>query len=264
LINLVGRQIGNYRLVHFLGRGGFADVYLGEHRYLNNYAALKLIRTSLDEEDVEGFLSEAQTLARLTHPYIVRVLEFTVENGMPVLIMAYAQGGTVRKRHPRGYCLSLALTVAYVNQAAEALQYAHNHNIIHRDIKPENMLFDTDQQHLLLSDFGLAVFAHSPDLITTQEMAGTLPYMAPEQLRGKPTFASDQYSLAICAYEWLCGVRPFEGTHWQVVAQQVSSAPPRLRERIPLYPRPSRTWCSKHLPRIHDSAIRVCSCSLRH
>lgn len=118
MINLVGRQIGNYRLVHFLGRGGFADVYLGEHRYLNNYAALKLIRTSLDEEDVEGFLLEAQTLARLTHPYIVRVLEFTVENGMPVLIMAYAPGGTVRKRHPRGYCLSLALTVAYVNQAA--------------------------------------------------------------------------------------------------------------------------------------------------
>ena len=231
----IGQQLGNYRLVRLIGRGSFAEVYLGEHLYLKSYAALKILRTALSDEEVAKFLAEGQTLARLTHPQIVRVHDFAVEQGTPFLVMDYAPRGSLRQQHPRGSCLSLDTVVTYVGHVATALQYAHNRNVIHRDVKPENILVGT-QQEVLLSDFGLALLAPSPDLISTQEMAGTLPYMAPEQLRGKPCFASDQYALGIIVYEWLCGVRPFEGNHWQLAQQHMSALPPPLREKDPSLP----------------------------
>src|SRR5689334_15353041 len=203
----VGQQLGNYQLVRLLGRGAQAEVYLGEHRYLHSHAALKVLYASLDDIHAEQFLAEAQTLARLVHPSIVRVLEFTVEQGTPVLIMDYAHEGTMRERYPLGARVPLATVVSAVSQVASALHYAHTHHVIHRDVKPENLLLGP-RDEVLLSDFGLSVFAPSPELLSTQVMAGTLPYMAPEQLQGHPCFASDQYSLAIVAYEWLCGRRP--------------------------------------------------------
>ncbi len=230
-----GQQLGNYRLLRLLGRGGFAEVYLGEHVYLKRRAALKVLHIALEEEDVEHFLAEAQVLALLDHPHIVRVHEFAVEQGTPFLVMEYASRGTLRQRHPRGSYLSLQRTVAYVKQVAAALQYAHNHQVIHRDVKPENMLLGS-QQEVLLSDFGISLLSPSPEQLSTQEMAGTLPYMAPEQIRGKPGFASDQYSLAVIVYEWLCGVRPFEGATWQIAYQQISLAPAPLREHDPSLP----------------------------
>src|SRR5579884_3732117 len=205
MIDRVGHYIGNYRLIRLLGQGGFAQVYLGEHRYLKSAAALKVLQRSLTEQEVQRFLEEAQTLVRLRHPHIVRVLDFAVERGTPVLIMDYAPGGTLRQMHPRGTCLSLDMTVEYVKQTAAALQYAHNHQIIHRDVKPENLLLGA-KQNLLLGDFGISVLAPSPEQLTSQEMAGTIPYMAPEQLRGRPCLASDQYALGILTYEWLCGI----------------------------------------------------------
>src|SRR5215469_1543847 len=232
----VGQQLGNYRLLRLLGRGGFAQVYLGEHRYLKRRAALKFLLTSLEYEQVDQFLSEAQTLARLDHPNIVRVFDFAVEqDGTPYLVMDYAPRGTLLQRHPRGSCLSLATTVAYVKQVAAALQYAHNHHVIHRDVKPGNMLLGP-KPRIMLSDFGIALFSPSPEQLSTQGKEGTIPYMAPEQLRGKPTFASDQYALGIVVYEWLCGIRPFEGAPWQIAYQHVSVPPPHLREKDPSLP----------------------------
>ncbi len=233
--NRVGQQLGNYRLLRLLGRGGFAEVYLGEHLYLKRRAALKVLHTSLEDEDIAPFLAEAQLLARLNHPHVVRVHDFAVEQGTPFLAMDYAPHGSLRQRHPRGSCLSLAATVAYVQQVAAALQYAQSQQVIHRDVKPENMLLGANQE-VLLSDFGISLFTPSPEQLSTQNMAGTLPYMAPEQIRGKPGFASDQYSLGIVVYEWLCGERPFVGPHWQLVSQQVSDPPPPLREKDPSLP----------------------------
>src|SRR5215472_19294612 len=233
--NRVGQQLGNYRLLRLLGRGGFAEVYLGEHVYLKRRAALKVLHTLLEEEDIDPFLAEAQLLARLNHPHIVRVHDFAVVEGTPFLAMDYALHGTLRQRHPRGSCLSLATTVAYVKQVAAALQYAHSHQVIHRDVKPENMLLGASQQ-VLLSDFGISVFTPSPERLSTQNMAGTLPYMAPEQIRGKPGFGSDQYSLGIVVYEWLCGVRPFEGSLTEVMVQHLTMPPPALREKDPSLP----------------------------
>lgn len=233
--NRVGQQIGNYRLVRLLGQGAFAEVYLGEHIYLKSYAALKVLLTFLEDKDEERFLSEAQTLAGLVHPHIVRVHDYAVEFGTPVLVMDYAPSGTLRQRYPRGSCLSLETTVAYVKQVAAALQYAHNHNVIHRDVKPENILLGV-KQDLLLGDFGISLLAPSPEQLRSQDMAGTIPYMAPEQILGRPSFASDQYALGILVYEWLCGARPFEGSFWQIAEQHRSASPPPLREKDPSLP----------------------------
>lgn len=233
--NRVGEQLGNYRLLRLLGRGGFAEVYLGEHIYLKRRAALKVLHTSPEDEDIDKFLAEAQTLARLTHPHIVHVSDFAVQQGTPFLVMDYIPLGTLRQHHPRGSCLSLETTVAYVKQISAALQYAHDHQVIHRDVKPENILLGLHEE-VMLSDFGISLFSSSPQQLSTAGREGTVSYMAPEQIRGKSSFASDQYSLGIVVYEWLCGVRPFEGSHWQIAYQQVSASPPRLCEKDPSLP----------------------------
>ncbi len=118
------QQLGNYRLTRLLGQGGFAEVYLGEHIYLKTLAALKVLDTELSEQDAASFVQEAQTLARLSHPHIVRVLDFAVEDGTPFLVMEYAPHGTLRHRHHKGTRLSLEMIILYVQQIAAALQYA--------------------------------------------------------------------------------------------------------------------------------------------
>src|SRR6266702_2451058 len=228
----VGELFGNYRLVRLLGQGGFAEVYLGEHLQLGTQAAIKLLHTHIASEDVELFRSEARTVAHLVHPHIVRVFDFGVEGTIPFLVMDYAPGGTVRKRYPRGVALPLPTIVTYVTQTAEALQYAHDEHVIHRDMKPENLLLGR-RQEVLLSDFGIAQLAQSSRSQSTQDVAGTAGYMAPEQFQGKPRPASDQYALGIIVYEWLSGDRPFHGYFTEVASQHLFVPPPPLREMVP-------------------------------
>ena len=229
----VGQQLGNYRLIRLLGRGGFAEVYLGEHLRLKTQAAIKVLHTSVEDDDVEGFLREAQTVAHLKHPHIVRVFDFDVENHTPFLVMDYLPNGNVRRSHPKGTPLPLPTIISYVKQAASALHYAHDEKLIHRDVKPENMLVDRDNT-LVLSDFGIALMAQSSRYQRTQEVAGTAAYMAPEQFQGKPHRASDQYSLGVVVYEWLCGDRPFRGTFTELYSQHMFVPPPSLREKMPM------------------------------
>ncbi len=231
----IGQQLGNYRLLRLLGRGGFAEVYLGQHIYLNSQAALKILQVVLNEEDIEHFAKEARTLASLTHPHIIRVLDFAVENGTPFLVMEYAANGTLRQLHPQGTRLPLATIVPYVRQVASALQYAHNQHLVHRDIKPENMLLGSNGE-VLISDFGLAMLTpHSIDHSTRvmePSLIGITPYQAPEQLQGKPQPASDQYALGAVSYEWLCGKRPFNDSLIEVTMGYVSAPPLPLHEQI--------------------------------
>ena len=230
------RQLGNYRLLRLLGRGGFAEVYLGEHIYLKSLAALKLLHVVLTDEDSEAFVQEAQTLARLTHPHIMRVLDFAVQDGTPFLVMDYAPGGTLRHRHPKDTRMPLDTIVPYVQQVASALQYAHDQRLIHRDVKPENMLLGAHDE-VVLSDFGLALLAPHTVSFGTQPMvealAGTVSYLAPEQLQGTPRAASDQYALGVVVYEWLCGRPPFRGSPMEMAAQHLSVPPPPVREWAP-------------------------------
>ena len=228
----VGQQLGNYHLIRLLGQGGFSDVYLGEHIHLNTQVAIKVLNTQLTSDDIEKFRTEARTIASLVHPGIIRVFDFGVENSIPFLVMDYASNGTLRKLHPKGVPLPLITAVSYVKQVAAALQYIHDQKLIHRDVKPENMLVGRNNE-ILLSDFGIAVVAHTTHSQASYEVIGTVTYMAPEQITGQPRQASDQYALGIVLYEWLCGERPFNGPFAEVASKQVIAPPPLLRERVP-------------------------------
>src|SRR5215470_12490403 len=142
----IGQQLGNYRLVRLLGQGGYAQVYLGQHVRLDLQAAIKVLHTHLSEQEAEHFQQEAQTIARLAHPSIVRVLDYDVQDGVPFLVMDYAPGGSLRRRYPKGTVVPLPQIVSDVKQVAIALQYAHDRKLIHRDVKPENMLLGRQEE----------------------------------------------------------------------------------------------------------------------
>lgn len=228
----VGQRLGYYNLLSVIGRGAFAEVYLGEHIHLKTTAAVKVLRAQLSRDEANSFTREAQLLAHLSNPHIVRVLDFGFDNDIAFLVMEYAPNGTLRKLHPRGTTAGLPMIVAYVKQAADALYYAHSNQVIHRDVKPENMLLGRNNE-LLLSDFGIATVAQSSQKSNYQAIAGTAIYMAPEQLSGKPQPASDQYALAVIVYEWLVGAPPFQGSFGEISSQHLTTSPASLRSRVP-------------------------------
>jgi serine/threonine protein kinase len=220
MINQVGQQIGNYRLVKTLGKGGFAQVWLGEHLlHLQEYAALKIL-TALDTQAQQMFLKEAKIIKKFSHPHIIKLFDYTIENSIPVIIMDYAPNDTLEKKHPRGQIVPLATILEYLKPIASAIDYAHKQGIIHRDIKPANILIGAKNE-VLLSDFGVAATAHRAQTMKTgRDYAGTLCYSAPEQINGAPCPASDQYTMGVIVYQWLSGTLPFP-------------YPAPLRQRVP-------------------------------
>ena len=160
MADYTGKPLGNYRLFRSLGRGASAEVYLGEHIHLGTFAPIKVLSGLIEGYRSDDFRCEAQIIAYLRHPHIVRVLDFGVESNLPFLVMDYVSNGTMRQRYPQGTILPLSAVVSYAKQIAQALQYAHDHKITHRDVKPENMLLDINDQ-VLLSDFGISAFEHT-------------------------------------------------------------------------------------------------------
>src|SRR5579859_6120284 len=232
MTNRMGQQIGNYRLVQLLGSGGFADVYLGQHIHLKKrQVAIKILKASLDEKYASTFSEEAQTVADLKHANIIQLLDYGIES-TPYLIMEYAQKGTLRDIYPKGSVVPLSVIIQYIEQIAAALQYAHDQRIIHRDVKPQNLLVRNTNE-IVLSDFGIATIAHNTTSLHTGDYHGTLHYSAPEQLRGKPRPASDQYALGIITYEWLCGNLPFTGFQTEIVVMHLTEPPQPLHQRMP-------------------------------
>ena len=194
-----GEQVGNYLLLHELGRGGYAHVFLAEHLYFKHLVALKLLNLSLNQhEDLVRFQFEARLLSQLQHRHIVRALNFDWEGDTPFLAMDYAPGGTIQQVFQKGASQSLFRILPIVLHIARALQYAHNHHIIHCDVKPENILLGP-RNEVWLADFGIATTMGSISRRSygRQAIRGTVRYMAPEQIQGVPLPASDQYALAV-------------------------------------------------------------------
>jgi eukaryotic-like serine/threonine-protein kinase len=227
-----GQQLGNYTLLHLLGKGGFAEVYLARHRYLDTQAAVKVLNVQKEQAMRNLILQEARVSAGLDHPHISRVLEFGFSGeGVPFLVMPYAPGGSLRQLHPPGSRLTLERIVWYIRQIAEALQYAHDRGVVHRDVKPENLLLG-QRSEVLLSDFGIAFIADESHTKSEQEMAGTARYMAPEQAKKRAKAASDQYALAAVTYEWIAGDPPFPGSSFiEIALKHQTEQPPPLQGR---------------------------------
>jgi len=228
-----GQQIGNYRLVKLLGGGSFADVYLGQHVHIQHLqAAIKFLHANPGRIYQKWFLQEAETIASLKHPHIIRIIDFGIECGdnTPYLIMDYAPGRTLRDRHPKESKVLLPTVASYVQQVAQALQYAHDRKLIHRDLKPENLLVGTNGE-IILSDFGIAAIAHGSTSMDTDISVGTVPYSAPEQIQGKPRQESDQYALGIMVYEWLTGKKPSTGEVQAIILQHIGVDPVPLHEK---------------------------------
>ena len=236
MMEQIEQRLGNYRLIQLLGKGTFADVYLGEHLYLNTPVAIKVLRSKLDPSTLAGFLNEARQVSHLVHPHIVRVFDFGLESEAPFLVMDYAPYGNLRELHPSGSVMPLPTIVSYTMALASALQCAHDQHLVHRDLKPENVLLGSKHE-VLLSDFGLALLASDQEVLRVKERFGTLSYMAPELILGQPVPASDQYALAVMVYEWLCGHLPFVGSAVHISNQHLYAVPPSLCEGHPEIPR---------------------------
>ncbi len=230
----VGQQVGQYRLLQLLHKSSFTEVYLAEPVHFGRQVALKILNITLTAEESESFRTEARAISWLSHPHIARLLDFGMEDSAPYLVMQYASGGTLRQRLPQYVALPPEAILPFIQQIASALQYAYDQHIIHRNIKPENVLLNA-QGEVLLSDFSIPTLERKVRYQSTQD-AGVIAYMAPEQIRGRPLPASDQYALGIMVYEWLTGSRPFRGSLREVGAQHLTAPPPSLRERAPHLP----------------------------
>lgn len=222
------QKIGKYEIIRKLGSGQFGTVYLAEDPKdpSHEQVAIKVFQNADKDIDMNGFIKEASALLRISqpkisHPNIVKVLAFHYDDTeVPYLVMTYFPDGDLKKYLHGKHPLSLENIIKYIEQIADALQYAHDNNIIHRDVKPKNMLHGTNGE-ILLSDFGIATHTGTNGVQTSKNVIGTLAYMAPEQFDGKATKASDQYSLAIVAYEWLCERLPF-----QSIQEHLDEPPP--------------------------------------
>jgi serine/threonine protein kinase len=251
---LDGLDIGRYHLLRLIGSGGMGEVYLAEDTRINRQVAIKVIRgeaipqlgTNTSQDAARLFEREAKAIARLNHSHILPLFDYGEEmvNDTPLtfMVMPYCQDGSLETwLRQKGDQRSIpAQEGAYLlGQAADALQYAHDQQLIHQDVKPSNFLIrsgrDTGLPDLLLTDFGVAKFI-AANSSNSQSIRGTPSYMAPEQWEGNPVTETDQYALGIMAYQLVTGRLPFQGGPGQMMYQHLTSEPQPPSTYIPSLP----------------------------
>jgi serine/threonine-protein kinase len=222
-----GETFGKYRLLRRLGRGGMGTVYQARDTKLNLEVALKRITAGrlADDQDVRRFYSEAELAAGLSHPDIVRIYEVDEQDGEHYLSMELVAGGSLVDRLPE-YAADTPALLRMMAAVCRAVHYAHQRQVLHCDLKPANILLDRDGRPRL-TDFGVARRLRVGGSAESDVVEGTPAYMAPEQADGRPTTASDVYSLGVILYELLAGRTPYDGESWkQVLARVVTGQPP--------------------------------------
>jgi len=242
---LIGKTLGKYRLVEYLGAGAMARVYKAYHASLDRYVAVKVLHAyfASDENFIEQFTREARSLATLRHPNVLQVYDLDTDAGMPYIVMEYIEGNTLgdlvakyRKKHVR---IPLAQGVRVVNSIGAALSYAHKRGIIHRDVKPSNVLHEKTGR-VVLGDFGLARLLNGKRHSQTGTVTGTPAYMSPEQGLGKSRgVTSDIYSLGVILFELAIGQLPFEDDNpYALVMKHVKEPLPEPKSLYPELPDP--------------------------
>ncbi|MFD9563288.1 serine/threonine-protein kinase [Streptomyces sp. NPDC059994] len=241
--DLVGRQIAGYRIEGEIGRGGMAVVYRARDLRLERTVALKLLAPELARNDTfrQRFTHESRVAAAIDHPHIVPVFEAGETDGVLYIAMRYVAGRDLRALLDQEGPLPVATAARIAAQVASALDAAHAHDLVHRDVKPGNILVaqgtDSDHpEHVYLTDFGLTKKSLSLTGFTSVgQFVGTLDYVAPEQISGRPVDGRcDVYSLACVVYETMAGAPPFQRDDDMALlwAHQYDQ-PPALTERRP-------------------------------
>jgi tRNA A-37 threonylcarbamoyl transferase component Bud32 len=241
--DLTGRPLGDYQVLRRLGRGGMAEVYLAEQLSLRRQVAIKVLRSTLaqDEAYVRRFHHEAQAAAKLVHANIVAIHEVGQVEGWHYIAQEYVPGQNLKQLITRlGRGLEAPQAVTILRQVCAALQRASEQNITHRDIKPENIMLASTGE-VKVADFGLARIAQAGESLQLTQVGitmGTPLYMSPEQVEGKEVDPrSDLYSLGVTAYHMLAGRPPFDGeTALAVAVQHLKQEPERLEKLRPDLP----------------------------
>ncbi len=252
---LIGKNLGRYQILELIGEGGMATVFKAHDARLERDVAIKFIRPEAVPPDqldmiLKRFEREAKSLAGLSQPNIVGVIDYGEFEGLPYLVMVYLPGGTLKER--LGKPMYWRDAVRFIIPVARALEYTHEHNIINRDVKPSNILL-TEKGQPMLTDFGLVkIFEKEGATHLTASGAGlgTPDYMAPEQWIGEATAASDQYSLGVVLYEMITGYRPYTSdTPAGILLKQINDPLPFPKEYIPDLPQSVESVLMKVLAR---------------
>ncbi|MCJ7512823.1 MAG: protein kinase [Anaerolineales bacterium] len=236
----VGENLGPYRVVQQLGQGGMATVFRAYHAALDRYVAIKVLHPAFTQDPnfLARFQREAKVVARLEHPNIVPVYDFSEHEGKPYLVMKFIQGETLKARMGRGP-VSVKEGLRVVEAVGSALSYAHQQGVLHRDIKPSNVLLGADGT-VYLADFGLARIASAGESTLSSDMLlGTPQYISPEQARGDRNLdaGTDIYSLGVVLYELVVGRVPFNAdTPFSIIHDHIFTPLPLPTKVNPLVP----------------------------
>jgi Tfp pilus assembly protein PilF/predicted Ser/Thr protein kinase len=238
---VVGENVGPYRITKQLGVGGMATVWKAYHPALDRYVAIKVLHPSFKEDPqfTARFQREAKIVAKLIHPHIVPIYDFSEHEGMSYLVMRYIDGRTLKAILREGP-LPLNKVMDILEPAGQALAYAHDQGVLHRDIKPSNFILNSEGE-VFLTDFGLARMAETGDSTLSRDMlVGTPQYISPEQARGETLDArTDIYSLGVVLFEMLTGKVPYDAdTPYAVIHDHIFSPLPLPTEFKPDIPGP--------------------------
>ncbi len=226
-----GQYIGDYQVIDSIDEGRFTHIYLCQ--YQSRQVRVEVQRPPLMSEAREDFLAQARTLMKLEHPNILRLRDAGIDNSNPFLVTDYVPFLTLRQVYKSEAARPLAKLLPYLKQSADALDTIHNEHMLHGDVRPENILLDRNN-NILLWGFRIDAIEQNRERLNyhkVEAMRDAIAYSAPERIQGKPSPASDQYSLAIIVYEFLSGTVPFTGSYIEIAEKQAQAVPPLLREK---------------------------------
>ncbi|HEY71947.1 MAG: hypothetical protein B6I35_01355 [Anaerolineaceae bacterium 4572_32.2] len=255
-----GENVGAYRIVEKLGQGGMATVFKAYHPALDRYVAIKVMHPAFagDPNFLARFQREARIVAKLDHPHVVPIYDYSSHRGHPYLVMRFVAGETLKARMERG-ALDIQEVLRIAQAVGQALTYAHGQGVLHRDIKPSNILLTPDGG-VYLTDFGLARMAEAGESTLSRDMMlGTPQYVAPEQAKGIKELdaRTDVYSLGVVLYELLVGRPPFVAdTPFAVIHDHIFTPLPLPSELNPDLPEPAQRLLLKALAKEPDDRFQ--------
>jgi len=255
-----GENVGAYRIVEKLGQGGMATVFKAYHPALDRYVAIKVMHPAFagDSNFLARFQREARIVAKLDHPHIIPIYDYSSHRGHPYLVMRFVEGETLKARMERG-SVDMQEVLRIARAVGEALAYAHGQGILHRDIKPSNILLMPDGG-VYLTDFGLARMAEAGESTLSRDMIlGTPQYVAPEQAKGIKNLdaRTDVYSFGIVLYELLVGRPPFiADTPYAVIHDHIFTPLPLPCDLNPNLPEAAQRLLLKALAKEPDDRFQ--------